>query len=82
MTPTSALLSSYLWTRCAKDGIERTGDSGRAGFSKTEMVEVLIQTRGYAGYPAALYAISIAAEVGSRADGGPVDAVAVVRMTV
>ena len=34
----------------------------RVGFSKEEMVEVLIQTGGYAGYPAALNAISIAAE--------------------
>ena len=35
----------------------------RVGLSKAEMVEVLIQTGGYAGYPAALNAISIAAEV-------------------
>jgi 4-carboxymuconolactone decarboxylase len=35
----------------------------RVGFSKEEMVEVLIQTGGYAGYPAALSAISTAAEV-------------------
>ncbi len=35
----------------------------RVGFSKEEMVEVLTQTGGYAGYPAALNAISIAAEV-------------------
>lgn len=35
----------------------------RVGFSKEEMVEVLIQTGGYAGYPAALSAISIAAQV-------------------
>ena len=35
----------------------------RVGFSKEEMVEVLIQTGGYAGYPAALSAISSAAEV-------------------
>ena len=35
------------------------------GFSKEEMVEVLIQTGGYAGYPAALNAISIAAEAWS-----------------
>lgn len=34
----------------------------RVGFSREEMVEVLIQTGGYAGYPAALNAISIAAE--------------------
>ena len=37
----------------------------RVGFSKEEMVEVLIQTGGYAGYPAALNAISIAAEAWS-----------------
>ncbi len=37
----------------------------RVGLSKEEMVEVLIQTGGYAGYPAALNAISIAAEVWS-----------------
>lgn len=35
----------------------------RAGFSREEIVEVLIQTGGYAGYPQALNAISIAAEV-------------------
>ncbi len=35
----------------------------RVGLSKEEVVEVLIQTGGYAGYPAALNAISIAAEV-------------------
>ena len=35
----------------------------RVGFTKEEMVEVLIQTGGYAGYPAALSAISIAAQV-------------------
>ena len=35
----------------------------RVGFSQEEIVEVLIQTGGYAGYPAALNAISIAAEV-------------------
>ncbi len=35
----------------------------RVGFSKEEMVEVLMQTGGYAGYPAALNAISIAAQV-------------------
>ncbi len=35
----------------------------RVGLSKEEMVEVLIQTGGYAGYPAALNAISIASEV-------------------
>ncbi len=35
----------------------------RVGFSKEEVVEVLIQTGGYAGYPAALNAISIAAQV-------------------
>ena len=35
----------------------------RVGFSREELVEVLIQTGGYAGYPAALNAISIAAEV-------------------
>ena len=35
----------------------------RIGLSKEEVVEVLIQTGGYAGYPAALNAISIAAEV-------------------
>ena len=34
-------------------------------FSQEEMVEVLIQTGGYAGYPAALNAISIAAEAWS-----------------
>ena len=34
----------------------------RVGLSREEMVEVLIQTGGYAGYPAALNAISIAAE--------------------
>ena len=33
------------------------------GFSKEEMVEVMTQTAGYAGYPAALSAISIAAQV-------------------
>ena len=37
----------------------------RVGFSKEEILEVLIQTGGYAGYPAALNAISIAAEVWS-----------------
>ena len=37
----------------------------RVGFSQEEIVEVLIQTGGYAGYPAALNAISIAAEVWS-----------------
>ena len=37
----------------------------RVGFSNEEIVEVLIQTGGYAGYPAALNAISIAAEVWS-----------------
>ena len=35
----------------------------RVGFSKEEMVEVLMQTGGYAGFPAALSAIAIAAEV-------------------
>ena len=35
----------------------------RVGFSKEEMTEVLIQTGGYAGYPAALNAISLASEV-------------------
>ena len=35
----------------------------RVGFSQEEIVEVLIHTGGYAGYPAALNAISIAAEV-------------------
>ena len=35
----------------------------RAGFTQEEIVEVLIQTGGYAGYPAALNAISLAAEV-------------------
>ena len=35
----------------------------RVDLSREEMVEVLIQTGGYAGYPAALNAISIAAEV-------------------
>ena len=35
----------------------------RVGLSKEEVVEVLIQTGGYAGYPAALSAISIAAQV-------------------
>ena len=35
----------------------------RVGFSNEEIVEVLIQTGGYAGYPAALNAISLAAEV-------------------
>ncbi len=35
----------------------------RVGFSKEEIVEVLMQTGGYAGYPAALNAISLAAEV-------------------
>ena len=35
----------------------------RVGLSQQEMVEVLIQTGGYAGYPAALNAISTAAEV-------------------
>ena len=33
------------------------------GFSKEEIVEVLIHTGGYAGYPAVLHAISLAAEV-------------------
>ena len=33
------------------------------GFTKEEMTEVLIQTGGYAGYPAALNAISIASQV-------------------
>ena len=33
------------------------------GFTKEEMTEVLMQTGGYAGYPAALSAISIAAQV-------------------
>ena len=35
----------------------------RVGFSKEEIVEVLMHTGGYAGYPAALNAISLAAEV-------------------
>ena len=35
----------------------------RVGLSKEEVVEVLMQTGGYAGYPAALNAISIAAQV-------------------
>ena len=35
----------------------------RVGFSKEEMTEVLIQTGGYAGYPAAVNAISLASEV-------------------
>ena len=35
------------------------------GFTQDEITEVLIQTGGYAGYPAALNAISIAAEVWS-----------------
>ena len=35
----------------------------RVGLSREEMVELLTQTGGYAGYPAALNAISIAAEV-------------------
>jgi 4-carboxymuconolactone decarboxylase len=35
----------------------------RVGLSKDEVVEVLMQTGGYAGYPAALNAISIAAQV-------------------
>ena len=35
----------------------------RVGFSKEEIVEVLIQTGGYAGYPAALSAVAIAAQV-------------------
>ena len=35
----------------------------RMGFSKDEMVEVLMQTAGYAGYPAAFNAIAIAADV-------------------
>ena len=35
----------------------------RVGFSKEEMVEVLMQTGGYAGFPAALSAISIASQV-------------------
>ena len=35
----------------------------RVGLSKEEIVEVLMQTGGYAGYPAALSAIAIAAEV-------------------
>ena len=35
----------------------------RVGFTKDEMVEVLMQTGGYAGFPAALSAISIAAQV-------------------
>ena len=39
------------------------GAGPRVGFSREEMVEVLMQTGGYAGYPAALNAISIAAEV-------------------
>ena len=37
----------------------------RVGFTQEEITEVLIQTGGYAGYPAALNAISIAAEVWS-----------------
>ena len=35
----------------------------RVGFTKDEMVEVLMQTGGYAGYPAALNALSIAGQV-------------------
>ena len=35
----------------------------RVGFTKDEMVEVLMQTARYAGFPAALSAISIAAQV-------------------
>lgn len=35
----------------------------RMGFSQEEILEVLIQTGGYAGYPAALNAIAIAADV-------------------
>ena len=35
----------------------------RVGFTQEEMVEVLIQTGGYAGYPATLNAIALAAEV-------------------
>ena len=35
----------------------------RVGFSREEIVEILMHTGGYAGYPAALGAISIAAEV-------------------
>ena len=35
----------------------------RVGFTKDEMVEVLMQTGGYAGFPQALNAISIAAQV-------------------
>ena len=35
----------------------------RVGLSKEEVIEVLIQTGGYAGYPAALSAISTAAQV-------------------
>ncbi len=35
----------------------------RVGLSREEVVEVLIQTGGYAGYPAALNAISIAADL-------------------
>ena len=35
----------------------------RVGLSKDEIIEVLIQTGGYAGYPAALSAISVAAQV-------------------
>ena len=35
----------------------------RIGFTKDEMVEILMQTGGYAGFPAALNAISLASEV-------------------
>ena len=37
----------------------------RVGFTQEEMVEILMQTGGYAGYPSALNAISIASEVWS-----------------
>ncbi len=37
----------------------------RVGLSKDEIIEVLIQTGGYAGHPAALSAISVAAQVWS-----------------
>ena len=37
----------------------------RVGLSKNEIIEVLIQTGGYAGYPAALSAISVAAQAWS-----------------
>ena len=39
------------------------GTPAAAGFSKGEMAEALMQTGGYAGFPAALSAISLAAQV-------------------